>query len=181
MEWSICEKFLNLISDTHYVHYPVSLSSHLFVFLHMDTSIYLSLCYFWDSCFSRNFFFFLFMKETEKLVRAQTGMRESSCRGRLSAGTARRRTLEDMGKRETPPRGKKGKGAEKKDRAKFKITFRQPRTCVSIQMLTTSACNLLPLVYRPPLLQQKPTEQHRSPPRSFLSSASLPLMQFDYR
>lgn len=125
--------------------------------------------------------FFLFMKETEKLVRPQTGTRESSCRGRLSTGTARRGSLEDMGKGETPLWGEKGKGAEKKDRAKFKITFRQPRTCVSIQMLTTSVCNLLPLAYRPPLLQQKPTKQRRSPPRSFLSSASLPLTQFDYR
>lgn len=46
MERNICEKFLNLISDTHIVRYPVSLSSRLFVFLHMDTFIYVLLCYF---------------------------------------------------------------------------------------------------------------------------------------
>ena len=92
------------------------------------------------------------MEEAEKLVRAQTGMKESSSRGRLSTGMARRGSLEDVGKRETPPAGKKGKGAEKKDHEKFEITFQQPRTCVSIQMLMTSVCKLLPLVYRPSLL-----------------------------
>lgn len=53
--------------------------------------------------------FFLFMVEAEELPRAQTGMKESSSRGRLSTGTARGGSLEDTGERG----GKKGKGAEK--------------------------------------------------------------------
>ena len=82
--------------------------------------------------------FFLLMEEAEKLVRAETDMKASSSRGRLSTGTARRGGLEDVGKRETHPGGKKGKGAEKKYHTKFKTTFRQPRTCVSIQMLSVN-------------------------------------------
>lgn len=109
MERNICEKFLNLISDAHDVRYPVSLSSRLFVFLHMDTSIYLSLCYFRDSCFSGIrfiYFFFLFLEEAAKLVR---GRRGRGGRGRLGRGPARAGSLEDVGKRETPPRKRKKK------------------------------------------------------------------------
>jgi len=113
MERNICEKILNLISDTHNVRYPVSLSSRLFVFRHMDTPfIYRSVTS--ETPASPGSSFFLCMEEAEKLVRAQTGMKASSARGRLSTAAARGGGLQDVGKREAPPVGKKGKRSREK-------------------------------------------------------------------
>lgn len=136
MERNICEKFLNLISDTHDVRYPVSLSSHLFVFLHMDTSIYLSLCYFRDSCFSGIRFIYLFSCFWRR-QQSWCGDRGAGEGGGGWAGDRRGEEAWKMWGRKRHLHGKEkkeGKGEEKKDHGKFEIIFRQPRSCVSIAM-----------------------------------------------